>query len=114
PSNAATPSGLPAVRDADVAHVMPAPADAPPAGPDSSRLAFCANCQTHVERTGRGFCAGCGRFLPGNDVALTTGLRRKRPTPEDDARRAVIANEFFAERGGIAYVDIVTQYRIRE
>lgn len=92
------------------------PSEEPFEGPEPSGPATVrCSCGVDVSPEGmaRGSCNSCGRFLPGNELALKHGLRREM-TREQDRRRDAIADELFVERGGCDAVDVLTRHYILE
>jgi hypothetical protein len=71
-------------------------AKSPAAGPETVRC----SCGTAVEPSGKGSCPACGRFLPGNVVALIHGGRRMSLPPERASRRAELRAQVWADLGG--------------
>src|SRR5260221_7764534 len=89
----------------------PAPANTATPAP-APGLAFCENCQANVDPAGRGLCPTCGRFLPDNLVALTTGLRSKKLAKVVDAYRVDLIEQLFKEHGGRDALDVVSRIAI--
>jgi hypothetical protein len=70
--------------------------ESPAAGPETVRC----SCGAIVEPSGKGCCPACGRFLPGNVVALVHGGRRMSLPPERASRRAELRAQVWADLGG--------------
>jgi len=85
-----------------------------PAAPEPDpTAAWCPYCEATVERSPRGTCPSCHRFLKGNTSSLKHGARASM-TPHDLATRDALRDRLFAERGGRDALDIVSQLRIED
>jgi hypothetical protein len=67
--------------------------------PETVRV-HCDECGVDVVPAGRGLCPTCGRFLPGNEVALIHGGRRMATPKERESRRTELRDQVMADLGG--------------